>query len=225
MTGTGMGVVGVGEADPMPRGRDLFPRLQKCSQDKNSCASSASILLPADLQEYGLSTAPRVLSVFCFLALHLTLEGWGSCMAAAKGQAQGETAPRGTSSHPTSPSYITTNSSSPYKLKQIPNSWRRWTNSELLDWSFMTWVAETILPALKSHGPHWLQVNIVFVKPCKTCFSSDKTFLSPYPCIEKRHWNACSPTTHYNFPFSTKKWKVFLELADSWTCSEAILLS
>lgn len=75
MTGTGMGVVGVGEADPMPRGRDLFPRLQKCSQDKNSCASSASILLPADLQEYGLSTAPRVLSVFCFLALHLTLEG------------------------------------------------------------------------------------------------------------------------------------------------------
>lgn len=160
-----------------------------------------------------------------FLLSTLGWEGWGSCMASAKGQAQGEKAPPGTSPQPTSPLCITTNSSSPCKLKQTPNSWRRCTNSELLDWSFTMWVAETILPALKSHRPHWLQVNIVFVKPCKTGFSSDKMFLSPHPCIEKRHWNACSPTTHYNFPFSAKKCKVFLVLADSWTCSEAILLS
>lgn len=150
--------------------------------------------------------------------------GWRGDRA-AKGKSWGETAPPGTSSHPTSPLYITTNSSSPSKLKQIPNSWRRWTHGELLGWSFTAGVAEKILPALQSHRPHWLEVNIGFVKPCKTCFSSDKMFLSPHPCIKKRHWNMCSPTTHCNFPFPAKKWKVFLVLADSWTCSEAILLS
>lgn len=74
VTGTGMGMVGVG---------DLFLRLQQRCRDKNSF-HSASILLLAALQAYGLSTAPCVLSVSCFFALHLRLEGWGSCMAAAR---------------------------------------------------------------------------------------------------------------------------------------------